>query len=251
MAGLVGLICAVLVSTTAVLLKPKRLANIAQAQELRMQEMLSALPGLESVLRQSGADTLTSIVIDLDSGIPASEEVTQLLAADTDISDPVMSRTLEKAQDIARIRNRPNYVTVHMLQKNNQLELLVLPVYGTGYQSTIKAWLTLAGDLDTIVALAIYEQGETPGIGAKITEQSWLDGWPEKKLHNATGDIAISVVKGRSTNANEVDGISGATRTGQGINTMLSFWLSDLGFARFLDTIRNGNISMGQGLGKG
>jgi len=63
-------------------------------------------------------------------------------------------------------------------------------------------------------------------------------------VRDETGQIRIGVVKGRvapssASAAFEVDGISGATRTSDGVTNMLRFWLGDFGFGPFLERIRS------------
>ncbi len=65
--------------------------------------------------------------------------------------------------------------------------LLVLPMHGVGYQSTITAMLALEADLTTIAALAIIGQGETPGLGARIEDPDWPALWPGKQIADADG----------------------------------------------------------------
>ncbi len=63
-------------------------------------------------------------------------------------------------------------------------------------------------------------------------------------MRDEAGRIRIGVAKGRvepgsASAAFEVDGISGATRTGDGVTNMLRFWLGDYGFGPFLERIRS------------
>jgi Na+-transporting NADH:ubiquinone oxidoreductase subunit C len=114
------------------------------------------------------------------------------------------------------------------------LALLVLPIYGKGYQSTIHAYLALSPDLQSVAALSIYEQGETPGLGTRIADPTWLALWRERQIYDTQGDIVISVVRGGASAPYEVDGISGATRSTTGVTNMIRFWLGDRGFGPFL-----------------
>jgi Na+-transporting NADH:ubiquinone oxidoreductase subunit C len=145
---------------------------------------------------------------------------------------------LDADADIAGIKRRANQSPVYLLQKDGDLKLIVLPVYGAGYQSTIRAALAIEADLTTIAALAIVEQGDTPGFGARIEEPEWLALWPGKKIADETGAIRIELVRGGASTPYEVDGISGATRTSNGITNMLRFWLGDKGFGPFLTRLR-------------
>jgi Na+-transporting NADH:ubiquinone oxidoreductase subunit C len=38
----------------------------------------------------------------------------------------------------------------------------------------------------------------------------------------------------------EVDGLSGATLTGKGVDNLIKFWLGEQGFAGFLTNLKNG-----------
>jgi len=63
-------------------------------------------------------------------------------------------------------------------------------------------------------------------------------------VRDESGRIRIAVAKGAVETdtpgaAFEVDGISGATRTGNGVTNMLRFWLGDHGFGVFLERIRS------------
>jgi len=94
-----------------------------------------------------------------------------------------------------------------------------------------------------VVAFTINEQAETPGLGTRIENPDWQSLWKDKQLRDESGEVVISVVKGKGNGVNEVDGITGATRTGQGITNMISFWLGEQGFAPFLRNLAAGNAS--------
>lgn len=236
---LVALICALGVSTSVVLLQPLQMANQQALRKEKMDSMLAALPALKEVIENTDVDSLDTRLVDLNSGDFYDGIDANFYDSDEAALDPTLSVVLDASDDVAKIGRRENYAQVHILRRDGKLELLVLPIYGKGYQSTIKAWLTLNGDLDTVIALTIFEQGETPGLGDRITEPDWQDLWQDKKLTDSSGDFALSVVKGKGSGPNEVDGISGATRTGNGINNMLEFWLSDLGFGLFLKKLQS------------
>ena len=95
----------------------------------------------------------------------------------------------------------------------------------------------------TIAALSILEQSETPGIGARIEEEEWLARWQGKQIADENGALQIEVVMEQATGPYQVDGITGATRTSNGVTNMLRFWLGDNGFGPFLTDLREGEIS--------
>ena len=128
--------------------------------------------------------------------------------------------------------------TVFELREEGELRLVVLPVRGTGYQSTLKGYLALKADLNTVAALTFYEQDETPGLGARLQEDAWQARWPDKQMIDAEGIIRIEVVKGAGVGVHEVDGISGATRTSTGVTNLLHFWLGPDGYEPYLTRLR-------------
>lgn len=235
-AFLVASVSAAAVSVTAVSLKPRQDENAALQRQERMQAMLAAVPGLADILEASDADNLETRIVDLESGAFADDIDPTSFDAAAAASDPAQSVALPETDDIAGIGRRPNLAPVHIVRQNGDLLLLVMPVYGTGYQSTIRAYLALESDLNTIAALSVYEQAETPGLGSRIAEPAWQDSWIGKKVADETGTIRIAIARGGGEY--EVDGITGATRSATGVANLVRFWLGENGFGPFLDTLR-------------
>lgn len=241
-AFLVSLVAAIAVSTTAVVLKPRQDAHIQAVREAKLAAMIATLPGLADVMRETGAETLETAIVALDTGaIAPGIDAAQFdfLAAQT---DPAQSQPLAAANDIALIGQRPDFAPVYLLRGADGLALVVLPVYGKGYQSMIRAYLALHADLRTIAALSIYEQGETPGLGSRISDPAWQALWAGKQTADAQGQVTITVVRGAATSALEVDGITGATRSTTGVTNLVRFWLGNQGFGPFLKRLKAGEF---------
>lgn len=241
-ATLVALICAVVVSITAVTLKPLQEANIDSERQARMQQMLAGLPGLQDIVSEAGADSLVAVLVDLDSGAvvesadPASYD--QRAAA----ADAETSVAIPKEDDLAGLGRRARHAPAYLVHDGKALSLVVLPVHGSGYQSTLYGYLALDGDLESVAALSFYEHGETPGIGSRIQDPAWEALWPGTPIADENGDIRIAVVRGTSVEPYEVDGISGATRTSDGVTNLLRFWLGHFGYGPFLERLANGEV---------
>lgn len=100
----------------------------------------------------------------------------------------------------------------------------VLPLYGAGLWGPIWGYVALNADKETIYGVYFSHAGETPGLGAEITNRDKFQvPFIGKKALNTAGDVVISVVKnGKVQNAEcEVDGISGGTITSNGVDAML------------------------------
>ncbi len=239
-AFLVASISAVAVAVTAVSLKPRQMANVEQERQQRMAEMLASVPGLVDVLGEVDADTLESRIVDLTAGAYADDVDPASFDVQAAAADPALSVPLSPEQDIAGIGRRPNLAPVHVVRQDRDLLLVVIPAYGRGYQSTIRAYVVLEGDLNTIAAVSIYEQGETPGLGTRIAEPAWQNLWVGKRVADETGEVRIGVVRGAAGNEYEVDGITGATRSSMGVSNLVRFWLGPDGFGPFLENLRAG-----------
>ncbi|WP_372841097.1 FMN-binding protein, partial [Phaeovulum sp.] len=198
------------------------------------------LPGLAEILLNSEVETLETVIVDLASGRttddPAPESYDYVAAQ----RDTAQTTALTSAQDIAKIGRRPNLAPAYLLRGKEGLALVVLPVYGTGYQSTIRAYLALSADLSTIAGLSIYEQAETPGLGTRITDAAWQALWAGKQAVAPSGEIVIKVVRSGASGPSEVDGVSGATRSSMGVARLVQFWVGPDGFGPFLDNLRSG-----------
>jgi len=100
----------------------------------------------------------------------------------------------------------------------------IVSVVGNGLWDEIWGNIALESNGSTIAGVAFDHQGETPGLGAEIKDNtSWKNQFTGKKLYAENGDFkSIAVVKGGSKGGpHEVDGISGATITADGVAEML------------------------------
>ncbi len=237
MAAIVSAVSAVAVSTAAVFLGPLAEANRAAEREARLAAMIDQLPGLAQILRDAGAETMDTMIVDLRTGGLAED----IDPATFDGTSPSATE-LPPDRDIAGLGSRPDILRLYVLKSGDAPQLVVLPVSGQGYQSMIKGFLALQGDLNTVAALTITEQGETPGLGATIETAPWQALWPGTTLTNAEGELAVEVVRGQGTETWQVDGITGASRTGAGVTNMVRFWAGPDGFGPILDRLKTGEL---------
>lgn len=103
----------------------------------------------------------------------------------------------------------------------------ILPLEGQGLWDRIWGYVSVKSDLNTIYGSSFGHKGETPGLGAIITENWFQQQFHNKTYTDSTGKYALEILKGQGneaakTDLNKVDGISGATITSQGVNVMLA-----------------------------
>jgi Na+-transporting NADH:ubiquinone oxidoreductase subunit C len=237
----VGFICALLVSTVSVGLRPIQKANI-EAERIAQLELV--LQALTSIGRAQTIAELDARIVELNTGRYDDSIDATTFDAKMSASRPASSIVIPTDQDLAGIKRRAMHAQVYLVRDLNQrIELIILPVSGRGYQSTLHAWLVLDGDTKTVRALKFYQHGETPGVGARIEEPEWEAQWHDLRAFDDQGVLRIGVRPRAGTGLDDdsrykVDGITGATRTTQGVDGMLRFWLGELGFAPYLRRIQ-------------
>ena len=86
-------------------------------------------------------------------------------------------------------------------------------------------------------------QKHTPKVVFQdLGKRAWQASFPGTEIRDDTGEVRFRVARGRATNAHEVDGITGATRTGNGVTRMMRFWLGPDGYGPLLDAIERGEF---------
>lgn len=105
----------------------------------------------------------------------------------------------------------------------------VLPVTGRGLWGGLWGYIALNADKKTVYGTYFYHESETAGLGARIGErwfQEQFNGKPVFAGEN-TEAVALKVVKaGASKAENEIDGVTGATLTSDGVSAMVQDGLS-------------------------
>jgi Na+-transporting NADH:ubiquinone oxidoreductase subunit C len=116
-----------------------------------------------------------------------------------------------------------------------EVEGYVIPISGFGLWDAIYGYIAIAPDGNTVIGISWYEQKETPGLGANIAEADWQSQFPDKKIFQADSSgkidvhkssLGLTVVRGKVKEVigdnpkswSAVDGMSGATLTGNGVS---------------------------------
>ncbi len=100
----------------------------------------------------------------------------------------------------------------------------VIPIYGAGLWGPIWGFVAVDADGNTIYGANFSHEGETPGLGARITEETFQQQFAGKQLFKEGAFKSVSVMKKgqRPTDGSDyVDAISGATITSRGVSTMM------------------------------
>lgn len=102
----------------------------------------------------------------------------------------------------------------------------ILPVYGAGLWGPVWGYISLNEDKNTVYGVLFDHKGETPGLGAEITQSAFQKQFHDKTVFDNSTLKAITVKKGgNATGAHEVDAISGGTITSKAVETMIADYL--------------------------
>ena len=116
----------------------------------------------------------------------------------------------------------------------------VLKLHGAGLWGGIGGYLALDADKNTIYGINFNHESETPGLGAEIVTEKFRSQFPGKHIRNAAGEVvSVAVLKaGKVADGQEqVDALSGATITSDGVSTMIATNLAE--YAEFLNNKDN------------
>lgn len=243
-ATIVCLVCAIMVSASAVTLRERQLVNEVLEKQRNVLEAAGLVKAGEKVPREQ-IETLFKkvklVVVDLQTG----EEATDVDPASFDQQkakkDPATSRKAPPNNSV--ILRLPNHALIyHVLGEQGQVERMVLPIEGYGLWGTLFGFLSLDADIQTVVGLTFYSHKETPGLGGEVDNPRWKALWPGRKAFDESWQPKITVIKGPAGPAAEdphrIDGLSGATITSRGVGDMLGFWLGPNGFGPYLEKLR-------------
>lgn len=159
---------------------------------------------------------------------------------------------LAGSEDLAKIGYRERFSFVYLIKENGKVQQIVLPVRGKGLWSTMFAYVALSADMATINGVSFYQHGETPGLGGEVENSRWQKNWQGKQIYDADSNVAVHFAKGKSTAAGEealyqIDGLSGATLTTDGVDKLMKFWFGDHGFKPFISQMKKNVQEGGQG----
>jgi Na+-transporting NADH:ubiquinone oxidoreductase subunit C len=157
------------------------------------------------------------------------------------------------ADEYKKSVNERKFPVYEIVNENdpNKTDYFVLPVYGYGLWNNISGYISLEGDLNTVKGVKFSHVGETPGLGARIADAEIQGRYAGKKLFEGPEMVAIMMQKGENgggsasiaafkDNPHAVDGMSGATITGKGVNNMLAEYFKQ-GYKNFLLNKKGGN----------
>jgi Na+-transporting NADH:ubiquinone oxidoreductase subunit C len=243
-------VCSLAVSTAAVVLRPRQEANerldqqknILDASGLAIGEYGKIASQLDSEQIQELYGWISEKLVDLESGeyteeIPMDQYNMIELASNSQTSVSIdVKSNIDPGEP-----SRPKIMKVYFVKRpgSDDVQTVVLPIYGKGLWGTLYGYLAVKRDLHTIQGITFYKHKETPGLGGEVDNPSWKAQWEGQQLFDEEGQPASLVYKGPAPPSNPyaVDGLSGATITSRGVTKLVRYWVSDNAYGPFLEKL--------------
>ncbi|MDA9160476.1 NADH:ubiquinone reductase (Na(+)-transporting) subunit C [Flavobacteriaceae bacterium] len=209
-AVLMVLSVAFVLSFTSESLKDLQNANVKKE---KMQNILSSV-GI-NVTRDESEDLYMDYI---------SEELS--LKSDGTIDDDIDAFDINLALEVKKDSETQRF-PLYIANVENE-KFYVIPLRGAGLWAEIWGYIALKEDINTIKGVSFDHKSETAGLGAEITEDWFIDSFTDEKINDSQGNF-VGVYLTKSNNDprnedkmdNEVDAISGATITGDGVSDMI------------------------------
>lgn len=237
-------LCAILVSASAVTLKDRQDVNKALDRKFNVLQAAGIVePGEEITAAEieSLFESIRPVFVELASGREVEGGEPDTFDQQKAKKDPATSS--DAPANASRVSRLPNRALVYkVLDDAGAVETLILPIEGYGLWGTLFGYLALEADADTVVGITFYDHKETPGLGGEVDNPLWKRLWPGREVYDEDWRPALEVIKGSAgpaaKNPHQVDGLSGATITSRGVTNMIDFWLGPDAFGPYLESLR-------------
>ncbi len=161
-------------------------------------------------------------VLDTDGNILSEEQILDNSDGATKAEEIDMAKQKKKNPSE---RVLPFYV----FKADDGSEYYIVSMRGNGLWDEIWGNVAFESDLNTIAGVSFDHKAETPGLGAEIKDnKGWYNQYIGKEIYNEKGElVSVKSIKGGAKDPNhQIDAISGATITGDGVNDMMEAYLN-------------------------
>lgn len=176
-----------------------------------------------------------NVKLDKKKQVLAALNIRDLSDADAEAMYSQVVKDGDKAFAMNSASYKADDVAVYQCEVDGEKKYVV-SVYGAGLWGPIWGYIAVNADGNTIYGAYFNHEGETAGLGAEIKDsKAWQDLFKGKTIYAADGTVALKVLKSSEVKnpASEVDAVTGATLTSNGVSDMLQE-----GFAKYKDLLK-------------
>ena len=230
------LVCAVIVSFASVQLRPLQQAN--KTQDIQRNILAAAGIEVSGTVSETFNSKIEARVVDMNTGefvegVDPNSFDFEKSKFDQSISFALKAEGIKDIAGIQRMtKNSPVYISK---KEDGSIDAIILPIQGYGLWGVMYGFLALESDAETVKNINFYKHNETPGLGGEIQNPQWTAKWQGKEL-------PINIMKSGAKNEHQIDGLSGATLTSNGVDHTVDFWTGEHGFGPFLAKVREGAL---------
>jgi Na+-transporting NADH:ubiquinone oxidoreductase subunit C len=214
-AAAITVVCGGLLAFASISLKDKQDANIALEQK---KNILSSVLTLEegTNIVDLYSKQVKGFVIDYNGNVKQG-----MKPEDVVVAGEYKKKPQDRLLPVYEFRSQTD---------STKVEYAVMPVYGYGLWNNIWGFVAVKSDFNTIQGVKFQHAGETPGLGARIESEEVQERFKGKTIFDNGALTSVAIQKGEghdySKDPHKVDGMSGATLTGKGVNNMLKDYLA-------------------------
>ncbi len=230
-------VVSLLLATLQFMLKPRHDANEALYSKKATLGAIADHLGLDysqitdEQVEDIFSNKIEQFVINKEGKLFTTEEVAAMGYMDGIAANVDMAKEHKKGDD--------KMLPLFVYTKDDGKKYYILYARGKGLWDEIWGCVALEEDFNTIAGVSFDHKAETPGLGAEIKDnKAWVKQFAGKKIYDGDMFKAVNVRKGGAKDpVYEVDGISGATITGDGVTAMLQDYLVD--YEPYLKTLKS------------
>ncbi len=213
-AAIVCVVCSLIISATSAALNDRQAFNVEIDRKLNVLKAF----GVETVQdgRKLSGEEVQSIF----------DEHIEEIVVDGDTGEVLEGVTSADITDLERKTGEK--LPLYRWVEDGEVTSYAFPLSGMGLWSTIYSYMALEDDLATIRGVTFYGHAETPGLGGEVSTDWFQQQFEGKKVYGDGSLKDFEVVKGEvdskypQGNDHAVDGISGATMTGNGVQDFIN-----------------------------
>ena len=212
----VTVICAGLLSSAAYFLKGKQQINVEVDMKKNILKAVKLLEN-EKMSQQKILDSYNNSI---------ERYVVNSLGSIIELPEGISVEDIDPEKEDTKPVNERLY-PIYVKRTGSDISAYCIPIIGKGLWSTMYGYLALEPDLNKILGITFYKQGETPGLGSEVESESFQNKFIGKEIWDKDDNlVSINILKLEPATdspniQHEIAGISGATKTGEGVMNLL------------------------------
>ncbi len=221
--AIVVILVAALLSFVSLSLKDKQDANIKA--ETISQMLTAAQYGTKKEITDQGNDNiLKQYSENIKEAFTVNAKGEKVRDLSTELGKIELADGLKAQNKLIKDGNTSELeLPVYIFSKDGK-DVTVVAVYGAGLWGPVWGYLGIDEDGKTVLGAYFDHEGETPGVGAKIKDDPAFQAEFIGKTVAFGTEKPLQIVKGAQGDS-QVDAISGATMTGNGLSEAIATWL--------------------------